>query len=475
MRPGSLLLEALLAIALFAIFMGAVSIGLFLGQEGTLRSGDRVRGVFLSERALQAARSIRDNDYAGLTVGSHGICEVAGRWQFCGTESESEDHYRTSVTVTSLSVNRTSIFANTFWNFSRTRSGSVVLSEELTNWRAVKPLGDWSLLQLKGEVIDETPGIAYRSVAVTGGYAYVTTGSPNSNGLLVYNVSTDGAPVSVPTTITIGGSASGITVGTNRLYVVVKDWDAEVKIVDISSPEALSNASILGAIDIPGNGRAQFVALFGPTLFVAASDDETLDQFYAYDVSDPRNPLLLASYHDAGGTYNAIALHEGFAYIAATHDESEIKVLDVFDTINHNGITPITITDRIGANPSDVPDGLSIATVGTKLLFGRSENSLGNEFIVYSLLLGPTPSNNPNYWSIGGAVNGIATDPAGSYAFIASGNPEAQIQVVDLSQTLPVGTFDLLTSGIGRSIAYDSSRDRVILVTDHGIALYGPR
>lgn len=475
-RSGFLLLEALLAISLFALFIGAVSIGLYLGQEGTLRSGDRVRAVYLSERALQATRSIRDMDFAALTAGSHGLCEVSGRWQFCGTESESDDHFFTRVTVTPLSADRISATAQTYWRFARTRSGSVLLSEDLTNWRAVKPIGNWGALRLKGAVVDDAPGPSYSAVAVADGYAYVTSGT-SGPGLSIFDISTDTAPQRVASNFVLGFAGSGVVVGGHRLYVVTADPSAEVKIYDITSPSTFSAASLLGQINIPGSKRAMAASIFGNTLFVTATDDSEMAQFYVYDVSHPATPVLLGSLVDPGGTYGGLSLHEGFAYVAAGHDESELKVVDVFNAINRTSTGSVSITLRGGYNLSGTIDGISAANAGSTLLLGRTDTGFGNELVYFDLSLGPIPSG-PLFAVMGAGVSGIATDPSGSYAFVSVRGSNGQLQVIDLTQVdlsqLPVLTFYSSTSGIGRSVAYDIERDRVVLVTERGVFLFGP-
>src|SRR3990167_1102591 len=59
-RAGSLLLDALLSIAIFGVIVGAFSSGISGGQQGTIRGGNRTRAAYLAEEGLEALRSIRD-------------------------------------------------------------------------------------------------------------------------------------------------------------------------------------------------------------------------------------------------------------------------------------------------------------------------------------------------------------------------------------------------------------------------------
>ena len=68
---GGLLLEAVLAIAIFAIFLSGVGLTLLVGQHSPVSAGDRVRATFLAEQGLEGIRYMRDQDFSQLTPGTH--------------------------------------------------------------------------------------------------------------------------------------------------------------------------------------------------------------------------------------------------------------------------------------------------------------------------------------------------------------------------------------------------------------------
>ena len=95
-RSGFLLLEALVGFALFAIFLSAVGFSLLLSHQGVVSAGDRARGIFLAERALEGTKSLRNERFIFLKDGSHaigvGTGTLLGKWTFTGA-SLSQSRY----------------------------------------------------------------------------------------------------------------------------------------------------------------------------------------------------------------------------------------------------------------------------------------------------------------------------------------------------------------------------------------------
>src|SRR5437016_6022886 len=87
-RPGVLLLELLLGLAVLLLFLGSAGLVLLNGQESTKAAGNRIRASEYSRLALEAARSIREENFAALTAGTHGfqIDPVTGKWALSGTQ-----------------------------------------------------------------------------------------------------------------------------------------------------------------------------------------------------------------------------------------------------------------------------------------------------------------------------------------------------------------------------------------------------
>jgi len=469
--PGYLLLEALIATGVFAVFMGAISFALFYGQEGALKSGDRIRGVFLSEEALGAVRAIRDKDFADLLPGRHGMCiGEDGTWGFCGLESVTADGYTTYLTLESLAVDHVRATAETRWDFGMTRTGSVVLMEEFTDWRVEKPIGNWAFPSISGSFIDSTQPL-FNAVAVAGDFAFVT--SENGAGLYVFNLTDPENPTRVADGFSLGAAGYKLVIDGTTLYVCAATDGAEVQIFDISNPSLLSMDKRIATIDVPGSGRARSVAIFGRTLFVGASASGTESELYAYDVSNPFSVRLLDSLEDTG-SYFDISLHDGYAYVATSMDSLELRVVDVFDPEN------LAFASGGGFNLTDVHDALTVVAVGDKVLVGRRNGDVIEELVLLDISKGPVPSSPPGPWyqEVSANANGVAAEPGERFAFLASDNMSSEFQVVDLQAFAlghpPIIALSHPNKGGGRAVTYDPLHDRVLFATDKALIIYVP-
>ncbi|MFH1443994.1 MAG: hypothetical protein ABIG34_01220 [Candidatus Peregrinibacteria bacterium] len=453
---------------------GAVTSVLFVGQEGTLLSGDHVRAVYLASEALTAARSMRDASFDQLVPGQHGICIGAtGLWEFCGQENVTDDEFTTTLTIQTVAEDHVRVTAETRWREGNSRSGSVLLREELTDWRAIKPIGDWASVFLEGSSVIEGQPL-FSGIALKDGVAFVTSAyGEGGKGLHVYDYSIDGDPLPLATGFDLGVAGYATIVNGDVLFVATANSSADIQVFDITDPSTLSQSKLLASINVPGGGRVRSLALFGNTLFVGATEDAVEPEFFAYDVLDPELPQLLDSIDDETSFFG-LSLHDGFAYVSGSMDALELRVMDVFDP------TELSVALGEGFNLTDVHDALSVATVNDDLLLGRRSGEAIEELILFDISTGAIPSSPPGPWyqEIGGSVPSLVTEPGGRYAFVATDNIAAQLQVADLA-AFRDGQFPIVTSattltGGGRAVAYDAQRDRVLLATDRGVLLYRP-
>lgn len=463
-----------MGVAIFAILAGAVTAVLFTGQEGVLQSGHQVRAVFLTEEALAAARAIRDASFDQLTAGKHGVCVGAsGQWEFCGESRQTEDGFSTSLTVEALSESHARVTAETRWREANARSGAVLLVEELFDWRSTKPIGDWASPDRIGSfVIVGVP--LFSSITLKGSIAFVTSEEGNGGkGLQAYDYSSDGDPLPIATGFDLGVSAFAALVSGDELYVATADSSAEIQVFDVTAPEQLSMTKRLATINLPGEGRARSLAVFGETLFVGMTEDAAEPELAAYDVSDPAAPSPLGELQDTTSVFG-LGLHDGFAYVAGSQDAMELRVADVFDP------EALSIAPGEGFNLTDVHDALSLTAVNSDLLVGRRSGDGIEELVLLDIGHGAIPASPPGPWyqEIGGSVPSVTAEPGGRFAFAATDNTSAQLQVVDLTAfragQFPVIATETTPTGGGRAVAYDAQRDRVLLATDTALLLFRP-
>lgn len=136
-KRGFSLVEVLLSAALFAVLVTTFAGALTYGQESERLSGDRARATFLAEEGLEAVRNMRDENFASLADGSYGLALSGNQWIFAGT-SDTTDIFSRSITVASVDADRKTIVADVNWNQNDQRSGTVSLTNLLTNWRKIR-------------------------------------------------------------------------------------------------------------------------------------------------------------------------------------------------------------------------------------------------------------------------------------------------------------------------------------------------
>lgn len=134
-RRGFSVVEVLLASTVFALLATALIGAVIFGRESMATAGARGRAVLIAEEGLEAARNIRDNNFADLTDGNHGLVIAANQWLFSGT-SDPIYPFTRQLTISTPSANHKQVVSTVTWQQTPTRTGTVALTTYLTNWRA---------------------------------------------------------------------------------------------------------------------------------------------------------------------------------------------------------------------------------------------------------------------------------------------------------------------------------------------------
>lgn len=470
-RRGSLLLEAIIAIGVFAIFLGGIGLSLILGERSTIASGDRAQAVFLASQQLEAIREMRQRDFALLSVGTHGVKLTESGWAFSGS-SVLQNGYRSSIVISSHAQDWIDVQSQVRWNFGNTRSGSIVLETSITNWQKIIPIGNWGATTTLAKVTDSgTP--EYQKIAVENQIAYVAgSQSSGGRGLYVFNVSNPASPLQIASSFDLGASAYGIAVSGNRLYLATDHPTQELQIYDISSPSTLSVSNLLGSVDLPGSGDARSIAVYGNTVFVGTLDHPPFDQFTAIRVSETDPPAILDSLAISGSVLD-IHLHEGYAYVGNASNNAEMLVVDIFDP------SSLAFASGFGIDLPDVQDGNAIVVSGTAALLGRSNGATIDELSLYLVSDAPVPVPPPGPWTleIGGDVNALSAIGGSRYAFVGGSSDAKQLTILDTVIMALGGSPILKTVNTGetlRGLFYDWQHDKLYGVSPSSLFTFSP-
>ena len=469
-RPGFLLVEALIGIAVFVLFAGAIGGTLLYGQENTIMAGDRMRATSAALKALEAARAVRDGSYGSLASGTYGVkVGASGLWTLVANAPQTTTgSYTTTLTLTASGSSWMRADARTVWKHGYARSGAVLVSTDITNWRTTTSLGDWRTPMVEGTY---QPGgnILFGRAAIAGSTLFVATG--NSEGLYILDISNTASPSRIASSFSLGSVAYDVAVRGNRLYIVTADSSAELKVYSIANPAV---PTLITSIDVPGSSRARSLAitdqilLVGLTASAVAGENELL----SYDISSTGSTVSLVDGENDAGDVLEISVSGTGVYIASSQDSYELRAYVISDS------GALSLSSVPGYNLSDrTLDAQVIAVTGTSAVLGTLKGSI-QEMVVFNLQsqVPAVSASGPWYHEGSGSVVGADMDRSRCYAFVAADSGRKALQVVllrDTSSLTELATYNA-TTGKGRSVLYDPVRDRVILSTDQAVLIFSP-
>ncbi len=468
-HPGFLLVEALIGIAVFIVFVGAVGTTLLYGQENTIMAGDRMRATTTSMRALEATRAIRDGSFASLAAGAHGVAIGSdGKWTFSGTVQTVTGSYITTVTLTASGSDWMKVDALTKWKRGYARSGAVLISTDITNWKTTIARGDWRTPTVDGSY---APGgnVLFTRAAIGGSTLYVTSG--NSVGLYILNIANTASPSRIASGFSLGVAAYDIAIRGNRLYIVAADSNEELQVYDISNPD---DPTLVTSVNLQGSGRARSLAITDRILLVGTTQSGVgaENELFAYDISGTGASMPLIDSEDEAGDVLAIATSGTGVYLASSQDSYELRAYRIYES------GALAVASVPGYNLSDrTLDAQSIAVTGTSALLGTLKGGIQEMVFFHMRPLVPAVSSpGPWYHEGSGSVLGVAMDPSRCVGFLGVDSGRKAFQVVnvrDTSSLAELASYDS-ASGKGRGVLYDPVRDRAILLTEQSVIIFKP-
>ena len=142
-ESGQSLIELLVAMSIFIMVVSVVTF-LILDVYLSDRVGrEQTIATFLAQEGMEAARSIRDNNWGNLTNGEYGLSLLAGKWVFAGNEEDIGDYLgegKRKIIIEEINSNRKKITSEVIWKLTEARSGQVSLVSYLTNWSKSIPV-----------------------------------------------------------------------------------------------------------------------------------------------------------------------------------------------------------------------------------------------------------------------------------------------------------------------------------------------
>lgn len=140
-QKGQSLIELLVAMAVFVLALSTISF-LIIDSYVSNRAGrERTQATFLAEEGLEAAKSIRDNNWANLddlSDGSYRIAVSGNNWIFQESEEDITGQLRDGkrkIIIDTIGPDRKKITSKVTWELTAGRPQEVNLVTYLTNWK----------------------------------------------------------------------------------------------------------------------------------------------------------------------------------------------------------------------------------------------------------------------------------------------------------------------------------------------------
>jgi prepilin-type N-terminal cleavage/methylation domain-containing protein len=153
-NKGFSLVEILVAISIFLVFVIALNTTMSSVTKATRSSFNKERATVLAEEGLEAVRNIRDENFANLIAGAYGLSSDGGTFSFSPT-SDVTDIFTRILTIDTINGNQKKVTTTVSWADQTSPTNSVSLSTYLTNWRASLEIG----LTINKIVIGGTRGL----------------------------------------------------------------------------------------------------------------------------------------------------------------------------------------------------------------------------------------------------------------------------------------------------------------------------
>ncbi len=481
-KSGFGLVEIIVAIALF-VTIATVGITTVLGSFSSNRLGDEeTEAALVAQEGIEAARSIVKKGWstpflATTCSGGCGVSSSSGSWIWSGTANVSSPFNR-QIYVSSVQRNGSGdvvtsggtddpdtkkITSRVSWNFTSARANIVELVTYVTNFTK-SLLSNWALPHVLG-LFDFTVGNSGNatanalSVAYSNGYVYVGRALSGGTELIAVNISNPASPTVCATcTRELNGNVNDIEINGNYAYIASSNNTQELQIISISTPTALSTAT-LTTVDLTvgnsGNATVDPVAIsiLGTSLYMIRNGG---NEFIRFNITNPAAPTIVGTNSQYTGVPSDMVIHSNYAYVTGDGNATELTTFDT-STLSRSNLLNINSGDN-NAN------ALSVIQAGTnRILVGRQVSGAPE---LYTLDIS-TPTN-PTIIStaeIGFNVLDIAF--GSNLIFIVTNDAPAELKImdgtnVDVLPTSYISTLNL--SDFPADLTYDTTLDMAFSV-----------
>ena len=213
-NKGFSLVEILVAISVFLVFVLAVA-NVTTSVSTQIRSStNKERATILAEEGLEATRNIRDADFSNLADGTYGLSVSGNQWNFSGSSDVTGIFTRT-LTISTISPNQKQADVTISWADQTSPTNSLNMSTYFTKWQSILNLGN---------------GLTVNKTVVNHG------GSKVAADFAPYKIGATTVTLGVPNLLTDGTYTVSETTDPNYTQTFSGDCDSSGSITMVSNP-----------------------------------------------------------------------------------------------------------------------------------------------------------------------------------------------------------------------------------------------
>ncbi|MEI7890840.1 MAG: LamG domain-containing protein [bacterium] len=140
-KNGFSLAEAIIASGILMIVVASVAASYFSVSRYVLAAGAEAQATFFAQEGLEAARNIRDKDFALLVAGTvNGLSNAGNVWNFSGTQ-DVKGIYTRKISIAAIDANTKEVSVQIDWLYKGVAK-TLTLKREFTNWRKTKTVAN---------------------------------------------------------------------------------------------------------------------------------------------------------------------------------------------------------------------------------------------------------------------------------------------------------------------------------------------
>lgn len=274
---GFSLLELIIAMSVFVLLASVISTLVYTSYSTTQQAGDFIDAELFAQEGIEAARSIRDEDWGNLTSGDHGLLQQGGKWTFSGSGEFINNKYLRVITVSDVTTTTRDVLSTVTWQgINKSASSSIVLTTQLTDWGSA----------ISENVVTVDVGDSANGVWVEGNTLFLVT-QDRDKSIMSFDVSNPLAPVLLDT-LDMNSEGWDVDVNGNYAYVSLTSTQ-KVAVVDISNP---SNMSQVATISLGSEPRG--LEIYNNYLYLSRQHPQY--GIYVYSIANPTSPSYAGRY-----------------------------------------------------------------------------------------------------------------------------------------------------------------------------------